>query len=332
MRRRDVIAFAGGVAASAALSRQLAAQQLQPERTRRIGVLMTSADDGDGRARLAAFRDALRALGWVDGANVRLDVRWGGADPDRLRSQVEELLKLKPEAILATSGRVTRLLQGAAADVSIVFVGPVDPVGAGFVESIARPGRNITGFTSVETSFAGKWLEMLTEAAPRITRVALVFAPDNPAAAAYRSLLESATSLLGITLIPEPVRTAADIASVVDRHAREPGGGLILPLDLTISVHVGLLSTLVAQNRLPAISGYPAFATGGGLMSYGPDLPHIYGRAAVYFDRILKGEKPADLPVQAPTKFELIVNLRAAKALGLTVPPTLLARADEVIE
>ncbi len=327
MRRREFITLLGGTVAW-----PLAARAQQRDRMRRIAVLMTSADDADGEARLIAFQKGLQELGWRDGVNVRIDIRRGAADMDRVRADVAELLRLKPDAILATSGRVVSVLQGAARDVPIVFVGPVDPVGAGFVESIARPGGNITGFTSVETSFAGKWLEMLKEMAPQIARVGLIFGPDNPSAAGYRTFLENAAPSFAIKLIPAAVRSAADIESAVETFAREPNGGLILPLDLTISAHLELLAALAGRYRMPAISGYAGFAAAGGLMSYGPDVPDVYQRAASYFDRILKGEKPAELPVQAPTKFTFVLNIKTVKALGLFVPPSLLARADEVIE
>jgi putative ABC transport system substrate-binding protein len=274
----------------------------------------------------------LQELGWRDGSYIRLDVRWGAADMDRMRTYVGEFLGLRPDAILATSGRVVRVLQRETRELPIVFVGPVDPVGSGLVESIAQPGGNITGFTTAETSFAGKWLEMLKEMAPQIARVAFIFSPDNPSAAGNRSLLENIAPSFGTKLIPAAVRTAADIESAVHTFTREPNGGLILPLDETVSVHRELLASLTRQYSIPAISGYPAFVAAGGLMSYGPDLPNIYLRAASYVDRILHGERPGDLPVQQPTKYQLVINLKAAKALGLAVPITLQVAADEIIE
>lgn len=286
----------------------------------------------DGRARLMALQKGLQDLGWRDGDNIQLDIRWGAADMDRIHAYAAELLSLRPDAMLATSGRVTRVLQQQAPEEPIVFVGPVDPVGAGFVESIARPGGNITGFTSVETSVAGKWLGMLKEVAPQIARVAYIFGPDNPSAAGVQTLLQKVAPSLSIELIPVSVRTASDIERALYMLTRRPNGGLVLPLDLTVSVHRELLASLTERYGIPAVSGYPAFVTAGGLMSYGPDLPNIYLRAASYLDRILKGARPAELPVQEPTKFELVINLKAAKSLGLAIPQSLRATADEVIE
>jgi putative tryptophan/tyrosine transport system substrate-binding protein len=328
MRRREFFTLLGG----AAIAWPLAARAEQSGRVRRIAVLMTSAEDSDGRHRLTAFQKALREHGWLDGANLRTDIRWGAADIGRMRSQVADVLGTRPDAILATSGRLVRVLQEEAREVPVVFVGPVDPVGSGFVKSMARPGGNFTGFTSGETSLAGKWLEILKEAAPELARVALIFGPDNPSAAGVRKLLETAAPSLGVKLIATPIRTASDIESAVEAFSREAQGGLILPLDLTISVHLELVARLAGRYRCPAISGYPGFPAAGGLVSYGFDVADIYRRAASYVDRILRGEKPADLPVQAPTKYELLTNLKTAKALGLEMPPTLLARADEVIE
>jgi putative ABC transport system substrate-binding protein len=229
IQRREFITLLGGAAVW-----PLAARGQQRERMRRVAILMTSVDDADGRARLVSFQKSLQVLGWSDGANLRLDIRWGAADMDRIRTYVGELLSLRPDAILATSGRVVRVLQKETRDVPIVFVGPVDPVGSGFVQSIARPGGNITGFTSAETSFAGKWLEMLKEIAPKIRRIAFFFGPDNPSAPGNQALLENIAPSFGVKLIPAAVRTAADIESAVQTFTREPNGGLILPLDETV--------------------------------------------------------------------------------------------------
>jgi putative tryptophan/tyrosine transport system substrate-binding protein len=327
MRRR---AFIAGVGAAAFAP--FVAQAQQQARVRRVGVLMTSAQDADGTARLAAFQKGLQALGWRDGANMRVDVRWGAADTERIRAIAKELVGTRPDVILATSGRVVRILQGETRELPIVFVGPVDPVAAGHVASIARPGGNTTGFTSAEDSFAAKWLEILKEVAPAVKTVGFIASPDNPAAPRLQGVLQKTVASFGVRLIVEPVRNAADVERAVATVAREPDAGLILPLDLTISVYLPLLAELTVRHRMPAVSGYASFSAGGGLISYGPDVADTYRRAASYVDRILKGEKPADLPVQAPDKFQLAINLKTARTLGLAVPPTLLARADEVIE
>ena len=326
MRRREFITLLGGAAAAWPLV--VRAEQHTP----RVAVLMASANDADGQARLMAFQKGLQELGWRDGENIRLDIRWGAADGDRILAYAEELLNLRPDAILAASGRVTRVLQQGAREVPIIFVGPVDPIGAGFVESIARPGGNITGFTSGEGSIAGKWLQMLKEVAPQTVRVAYIFGPDSPAAAGVQALLQNIAPSFGIKLVPAPVRTAAEIESTVYTFTRQPNGGLVLPLDNTVSVHRELLASLTKRYGIPAISAYPAFVAAGGLMSYGPDIPNLYLRAASYLDRVLKGAKPTELPVQEPTKYSLAINLKAAKSLGLTIPQSLRTTADEVIE
>jgi putative ABC transport system substrate-binding protein len=324
MRRRELLAALG---AAAAWSISASAQQM-----REVGVLMTLAQDAEGVARLAAFQNGLRELGWREGTNIRLDVRWGAADPDKMRALAHELVAGRPDVILATSGRAVRLVEGEKRSVPIVFVGLVDPVGAGFVSNIARPGGNVTGFTSVETSFAAKWLQMLKEVAPAVKNVGFIYGHDNPSAPGFLQSLQNAAVLLDVHVISESVRTAFEVEAAVQTIARVPDAGLVLPFDATVGVHHELLTKLAVQYRLPALSGYPSFVGDGGLVSYGIDILDIHKRAASYVDRILKGEKPTNLPIQGPTKYSLGINLKAAKTLGLNVSPALLARADEVIE
>ena len=334
MRRREFITLLGGTVAW-----PLVARAQQPQRMRRIGdpkhlvgVLMPGANDGDGQALIAAFRKAFESLGWRDGDNVRVEIRWGAGEMRDLQVHADELLSRSPNVILALSGRVVALLQGRTRDIPIVFVGPTDPVGQGYVESMARPGGNITGFTYLDASLTGKWLEMLKEAAPQVARVGLMTSPENPAYENRRRVLIASASMLGVKVVPIQARTAAEIESAVGALAAEPNGSLVLPPDATLSIYRDMIAALSVRLRLPAISAYREFAASGGLMSYGIDQSDIFRRAASYVDRILNGEKAADLPVQQPTKFELVINLKTAKALGLEIPPTLLARADEVIE
>ncbi len=328
MRRREFITLVGG----AAVARPLAARAQQTERMRRIGVLMAlTADDPEGQARLAAFLQGLQELGWTDGRNARIDIRWGGADVDRYRRSAAELAALAPDVILANFASAAAALQQATRTVPIVFVGVVDPVGAGFVASLARPGGNATGFALFEYGISGKWLELLKEIAPRVTRAA-VLRDASVSGVGQLGAIQSVAPSLGVELSPIGLRDADEIERAVAAFARSSNGGLIVTANQFGANHPTLIATIAARHRLPAVYPFRYYVTAGGLISYGPDQIGQYRPAAAYVDRILKGEKPADLPVQAPTKYELVLNLKTARALGLDVPATLLARADEVIE
>jgi putative tryptophan/tyrosine transport system substrate-binding protein len=325
IRRRELIL--GG----AVLALPLAARAQQPVRTRRIGVLMPlTADDPEDQARLAAFLQGLQETGWSVGRNLRIDTRWGG-DADRLRRSAVELVALAPDVIMTVGVNAVVALQQASRSVPIVFVGTTDPVGAGFVESLARPGGNLTGFTNIEYGTSAKWLELVKEIAPRVTRAAVLRDTSSAGISALAAIQAVAPSL-GVDTRPVSVRDADEIERAITAFARSSNGALIVAPSFMAFVHRQLIITLAARHRLPAVYPFRRFITAGGLISYGPDLIDQCRRAASYVDRILKGEQPADLPVQAPTKFELVINLKTAKALGLEIPPMLLARADEVIE
>ena len=328
--RRKFIAALGGTA----IAWPLAARAQQADRMRRIGVLETrAADDPEGQARLAVFQQGLQELGWTDGRNVRIDYRWAAADADRSRTYAAELVALAPDVILASaSGSVAALLQ-TTRTVPIVFVNVIDPVGAGYVASLARPGGNVTGFTLYEYSLSGKWLELLKEIAPNLTRIAILRDPAVTAGIGQFAAIQAmAPPSFGVELSPIDVRDAGEIERDVAAFARESNGGLIVTASSGAIARRELIIMLAARHRLPAVYPFRYFVAGGGLISYGPDTTVQFRRAAGYIDRILKGEKAADLPVQAPTEYELAINLKTAKALGLTVPPLLLARADQVIE
>jgi putative tryptophan/tyrosine transport system substrate-binding protein len=311
----------------------LAARAQLGERVRRIGVLMNlPAEDAEGQARVAVFVAGLRESGWTDGRNLRIDTRWGGGDADRIRRDAAELVALAPDVIFATSGTVLPALVQATRTVPIVFVQTADPVGSGFVDSLARPGGNVTGFLSFEFGISGKWLELLKEVAPRVTRAVILRDPAVPSGMGQFGALQSAAPSLGVELRPVGVHDAGEIERALAVFAGSPNGGLILTGSALAIVHRDLIIALAARHRLPAVYYERYFAAAGGLVSYGADSVDQFRLAAGYVDRILKGEKPADLPVQAPTKYELVINLKTAKAMGLTVPETLLARADEVIE
>jgi putative ABC transport system substrate-binding protein len=329
LRRRQFITLLGGAAAAWPAS----ARAQQREQMRRIGVLMNlGSDDAEGQARNAAFLQGLQELGWTVGRNVRIEYRWGAGDAELFRRHASELVTLAPDVILAGGGAVVPSLLQATRTVPIVFTGTPDPVGAGFVESLARPGGNATGFTIYEYGISGKWLELLKEIAPHVTRAAVIRDPAIAAGLGQWGAIQSVAPSLGVELRPLGVRDAGEIERAITAFAHSPNGGLIVTGSALAVVHRELITTLAARYRLPAVYTLPLMANAGGLISYGPDSIDPYRRAAGYVDRILKGEKPADLPVQAPTKYELVINLKTAKALGLEVPPTLLARADEVIE
>ena len=330
MRRREFISLLGGVAAAW----PRVAHTQQREKMRRIGVLMSqNADDPDALAQIAAFAQGLQERGWSVGGNVRIDYRWGAGDVDHFRKYAAELVALAPDVVLATAGSIVGAFQQASRTVPIVFVTTIDPVGGGWVESLSRPGTNATGFASGEFSMRGKWLELLKEIAPGVKRVAVIRDPSVPAGSGGLAAIQTVAPSLGVELTPVGVRDAGEIERTITTFARGPNGGLIMVgPSSSVQRHLDLIIALAARHRLPAI--YPArrYVTRGGLISYGAEPVDQYRRAASYVDRILKGEKPADLPVQEPTKYELVINLKTAKALGLTVPASLLARADEVIE
>ena len=329
MKRRDFITVLGGAAAAW----PLAGRAEQRERLRRIGVLMNiTADDPEAQSRITAFVQELGQLGWIADRNVKIDSRWSAADNERVRRHAAELVALAPDVIVATSSQTVAALIEATGTVPIVFTGIPDPVGAGFVDSLARPGRNVTGFLLFEYGLSGKWLELLKQIAPQTTRVAVIRDPTVASGVGYFGVIQAAGPSVGVEVSPINVRDAGEIEHAVMAFARSPNGGLIVSGFVLMLVHRDLIVALAARHRLPAVYTARLFVTDGGLISYGPDRVDLYRRAAGYVDRILKGEKPADLPVQAPTKFELAINLRTAKALGLKVPDTLLARADEVIE
>jgi putative ABC transport system substrate-binding protein len=326
--RCEFITFIGGAAAAW----PLAARAQQPERVRRIGVLMyLPADDAEGQARLAAFTQALTQLGWSDGHNLRIDTRYATADD--IRRHAAELAALAPDVLVAGTGTATvaPLLQ-ATRTVPIVFAVVIDPVGAGFVDSLARPGGNATGFTVFEYSMSGKWLELLKEIAPNVTRVAVLRDPAIASGIGQFGAVQIVAPSLGVQLNPLDVRDAGEIERAIGAFASGLNGGLIVTASPVANVHRNLIVTLAARHKLPAIYFSGRFVVDGGLISYGPDFIDQYRRAAGYVDRILKGEKPADLAVQASTKYELVINLKTAKAMGLTLPPAVLGRADEVIE
>jgi len=328
MRRREFISLLGGAAAW-----PLAARAQQSEQVRRVGMLIgQAADDVDGKARLAAFVQGLQQLGWTDGRNVRIDTRWGGGDADRMRRYAAELVALAPDVILAGGTAAVGILLQATRTVPIVFASVADPVGAGYVDSVARPGGNATGFLLFEYGTSGKWLELLKEIAPGVTRVAVIRDAAIAAGIGQLAAIQSVAPSFGVELTPLNVRDAAEIERAVTVFAKSSKGGLILTGSSLALVHRDLIITLAARHKLPAVYNSRLYVASGGLISYGPEFTDQYRQAAGYVDRILKGEKPGDLPVQAPTKYELVVNLKTAKALGLSVPPGLLVAADEVIE
>jgi putative ABC transport system substrate-binding protein len=328
LRRRQFITLLAGTAAW-----PLIVHGQQAERMRRIGVLTNLIEnDPEGQSRTAAFLKELEQSGWADGRNVRIDHRWTAGDPDRIRTYAAELVALAPDVILATGGPTVGPLLQATRIVPIVFTITVDPVGAGYVESLAQPGGNATGFTSYEYSIGAKWLELLKEIAPRIQQVAVIRDSMIAAGTGMFGAIQSVAPSVGVEVRAAGVRDVGEIERVITAFAHLSNGGLIVTGSALAAVHRDLIIMLAARHKLPAIYFQRFFVTAGGLMAYGPDFVDQYRRAAGYVDRILRGAKPADLPVQAPTKYELAINLKTAKALGLDIPATVLARADEVIE
>ena len=328
MRRRAFITLLGGAAAW-----PLAARAQQPERMRLIGVLMGGPEsDPEEQARLAAFLDGLQQLGWTDGRNVRIDTRWPAGDAGRFRTYAAELVGLAPDVILASASASVAALQQASRSAPIVFANVIDPVGAGFVASLAQPGGNATGFIAFEYGISGKWLELLKEIAPHMTRAAVLRDPALAAGIGQFAAIQSMASSSAVELSAIDTRDVGEIERAVVAFARKPNGGLVVTASSSALTHRDQIIALATRLRLPNVYPFRYYPSNGGLASYGPNQIDQYKRAASYVDRILKGEKPADLPVQAPTKYELVVNLKTAKGLGLEIPPTVLARADEVIE
>jgi putative ABC transport system substrate-binding protein len=330
MRRREFITLLCGAAAAWPLT----ARAQQPDRMRRIGVLMGFPEsDSQAQSFIAAFQNGLQKLGWTDGRNVRIDTRWAAFDAESRQRFAKELIALQPDLILSHTTPTTAALLQQTRTIPIIFATVTDPIGSGFVASLSRPGGNVTGFTLVEPTMAAKWVELLKEIAPRVNWIAMLF---NPATATYADYFlkpfKAAAASFAVAAIAAPAHDTSELESVIAAQAREPNGGLIVMPDSFTDAHRVEITSLVARYGLPAIYAYRFFTERGGLLSYGADLRDNFRRAADYVDRVLKGEKPADLPVQAPTKFELTINLKTAKVLGLTVPPSLLGLADEVIE
>ena len=327
--RRELLAALGG----AAVAWPLAARAQQSERVRRVGVLMSlGSDDPEGQTRLAAFLQRLQMLGWTVGRNVRIDSRWGAGDADIIRKGAAELIALAPDVIFAGGGITVAPLLQVTQTVPIVFANATDPVGQSLVASLPRPGGNATGFSLFEFGISGKWLELLKQIAPRVMRVAVIRDPSGSAGAGQLGALQGAASSFGVELTPIGARDPGEIERAMNAFPRGPNDGLIVPAGGVASVHRGMIVALAARHRLPSVYAFRAFVDSGGLISYGPDQIEQFHLAAGYVDRILKGEKPADLPVQSPTKYQTVINLKTAKTLGLEIPPTLLAIADEVIE
>ena len=330
LKRREFITLLGGAAAAAW---PLAARAQQAERVRRIGLLMGVADDREGQARVTALKQGLQELGWTDGRDIQIETRFGEADIGRIRTDAAELVALAPDVIVGQTTPVIRALRQATSSIPIVMAAVNDPVEQGFVSSLAHPAGNITGFMFIDFQMVGKWLEMLKEVAPGVSRAVLMFNPDTaPHYYVYLRTFEAEPRSVAIEVTAAPVRDTAEIEAAFAKLGREPGGGLIVAPDAFTIVHHPLFIRLAQQHRLPAVYNLRTYVAQGALMSYGPDPYDLFRRSASYVDRILKGAKPADLPVQQPTKFELAINLKTAKALGLQIPDKLLALADEVIE
>ena len=329
MRRRDFINFLS----VAVVAWRTSAHAQQVERTHQIAILIPFRDDEPQvKLRLSAFKERLHELGWIEGRNIRFDYRFTGQDPERIRAGTAELIALGPDVIVAWSNTTVVILQKATHTIPIVFVGASDPVGSGFVTNLSRPSGNITGFQNFETEIGGKWLDLLKEIAPGMRRVAFVYNPEVSANAAIVHTAEAASTSLGVTVTAAAVQSIGDIEHVLTDFAKEPNGGLMLAPFPLVATNQDRIIALASDLHLPAIYPFRYFATNGGLASYGFDPVELHRPAASYVDRILRGEKPGNLPVQAPTRYELVINLKTAKALGLSVPPALLGRADEVIE
>jgi putative ABC transport system substrate-binding protein len=329
MRRREFLKTVGGVAACWPLT----ARAQRPDVMQRIGVLeATGEDDPQNKAKYAAFEQELQQLGWTKGRNLRIDYRWGGGDPDTIRKQADELLAFQPSVILASGSSGTGQMLRATRTVPIVFAIVPDPVGSGYVQSLAQPGGNATGFVQFEYSLSGKWVELLKQLAPAVTRALVLWDPSLAAGIGQFAIIQSVAPAAGVDVRPVDLHDPAEVERSIKTFSNSPNGGLIVTGSAWSVIHRDRIIALAARHRLPAVYPSRQFVVSGGLISYGADFIDQYRRAAGYVDRILKGEKPADLPVQAPTKYELVINLKAAKALGLAIPPTLLARADEVIE
>jgi len=328
MKRRQFLSVLGGAVAAW----PIAVRAQQPDRVRRIAVVMGVADNADGQARFAALKNGLKTLGWLDGVNVRFDVHYTAGVIDMARVAASEVIALAPDIIVANTNTVTMALKQQTRAIPIVFVQVQDPINSGIVESVAHPGGNITGFTSADFSFSAKLVEVLKEIAPRVVRLAILRDSSDPSGMAQVGVVQAAATSFGMELTPVDIRDADTIERGISSFARQANGGLIVPATPFSTVHLETIIAVAARNKLPAIYPFRYFANSGGLISYGTDNLDLWQRSASYVDRILKGEKPADLPVQAPTKYELVINVKTAKALGLTVPPTLLTRADEVIE
>jgi putative ABC transport system substrate-binding protein len=329
MKRREFIA---GLCAAAL---PLAARAQQSDRMRRVGVLMSFEEsDVHGRANFSGFAQELAKLGWIDGRNVRMDVRWASGDVERMRTFVKELVDMRPDVILSHGTPITAAFQRATRTIPIVFVSPADPVGEGFIESLPRPGGNLTGFIFTEGGIAGKWLELLVEIAPRIKRVAILFNPDTAPdhGAFYLPFFDSAARLLKLEQIVAPVRSDAEIDAAINSLGRGPETGLVAMGDPFMLAHRAPVISLAARSSMPMVGFNAVFARDGGLLSYGPDLGDMFRRSASYVDRILRGSKPEELPVQVPVKFEMVLNIKTARALGLVVPTNMLVLANEVIE
>ncbi len=328
MRRREFLGAIGG----GLVTWPFAARAQRPNRMRLIGVLQGTADDAQAKVRFSAFQQELQQLGWTDGHNVRFNHRWGEGNADVMRRQAAELVALAPDVILTTGGHATELMLKATRTVPVVFTVVPDPVGSGLVARLSRPGGNATGFMQFEYSLSGKWLELLKQIAPGVTRAAVLRDPTVTAGIGQFAVIQAVAPSVGVEVSPIDTNNAAEIEPAVSDFAREPNGGLIATASASGATQRELIVSLAAQHKLPAVYFTRDNVSVGGLISYGADFTDMYRRAASYVDRILKGEKPADMPVQAPTKYDLVINLKTAKALGLTVPPSLLARADEVIE
>lgn len=328
IRRREIFAVAGGLLAA----RPLTSSAQSPAQMRRVGVLMSSANEPLGQDRVSVFVRELRQLGWNQDQNIRIDVRWGAGDAEQFRKHAAELVSLAPDVLVAGSGATMPALTLATRTIPIVFVLVPDPVGSGFVSSLARPGGNVTGFMLFEFGMSVKWLELLKQVAPQVKQVAVLRDPGDPAGIGQFGAIQGSAPSFGVEVRAVDVRDAGEIERGVAAIAREPNPGVVVTGSAPAAFHRKTIIAAVARHRLPAIYAYRVFPTDGGLISYGPDQTEPFRRAPAYIDRILKGEKAAELPVQAPVKYEMVVNLRTAKAMGLTLPPMLLARADEVIE